>query len=255
VYAGHKFVTTVSTGRGWSRCYIGPCSLLPSGKRSPVLRLTIFKVEGCLLYSLLFVWHFKPRHCSSIRNEYQETSWGWLRPSVSWSSTYQKWVPGNFLGVWPRPSVSWLSTKCGILDVSQPYRPPWPVTRAATLLVYVHSTSVRLRQVGATLDSDLLRVTISHNVRRSICCTSICEITSHVLISHKAIILDIKRKGHQDYVHVSSLKPRTKSKYTDKLLLLWICSRIHFRNQEEGECQPLEEATKQRLLNPKSCIQ
>jgi hypothetical protein len=35
------------------------------------------------------------------------------------------------------PSVSRLSTQCGILDVSQPYRPPWPVTGIVLLFCFV----------------------------------------------------------------------------------------------------------------------
>jgi hypothetical protein len=40
------------------------------------------------------------------------------------------------------PSVSQLSRQCGILDILQSYRPPWPVT-----MIAIHFTSFYLREV------------------------------------------------------------------------------------------------------------
>jgi hypothetical protein len=35
------------------------------------------------------------------------------------------------------PSMSQLSKQCGILNISQPYRPPWPVTGIAFIFFYI----------------------------------------------------------------------------------------------------------------------
>jgi hypothetical protein len=49
------------------------------------------------------------------------------------------------------PSVSRLSRQCGILNISQTYRPPLPVTGIALLFFFSRSTE---RQMGNTFHKD-----------------------------------------------------------------------------------------------------
>jgi hypothetical protein len=58
-------------------------------------------------------------HSASNRNEYEKH-----KSNVSWGVERGRCVGLTNL----RPSVSQLSRQCGILNISQPYRPSWPVT-------------------------------------------------------------------------------------------------------------------------------
>jgi hypothetical protein len=73
--------------------------------------------------------HYGPRIvAASIRNEYQESCLGG-GGGVNCSQRVR-------LTIVP-PSVTQLSRQCGIHNVSQPYKPSWPLTGIASLLTSI----------------------------------------------------------------------------------------------------------------------
>jgi hypothetical protein len=54
--------------------------------------------------------------------------WGWTQPLTEMGTRN---LPGDVARQDRKASVSLLFRKCEILDISQPYRPPWPVTDLA----------------------------------------------------------------------------------------------------------------------------
>jgi hypothetical protein len=82
--------------------------------------------SGAMLQAGKLWLHHGPGFCSaSNRNEYKEYSWGgggevWL---VHKATVHHVWAD---------------SRKCGILNVLQPYRPPWPLTGKALFFSVFH---------------------------------------------------------------------------------------------------------------------
>jgi hypothetical protein len=92
------------------------------------------------------------------------------------------------LGNWARPvckalppSVSRLSRQCGILNISQPYRPPWLVTGMALL-----STHWNISYIIAVFEED-------------------CKVPSYGLVSHLELAIP-----HPVHCNLNHLKQQTK---------------------------------------------
>jgi hypothetical protein len=122
--------------------------------------------------------------------------------------------------------VSQLSRQCGILNISQPYRPPWPVTGIAIFLLYkICINNLHMHDANIDTHTPVFRTLQEMHTNRPYCLNKNITNYTDIQIGH----MQYKRKTNKLWVRTRSVLTLTAShaeRSVTRWMFVWAPKRV-----------------------------